>query len=90
MRFIAHYSGSGGNLYELQYGTAGHRILIECGVTIRTLLKAVGDLATVDACLISHEHQDHARCKNGLIHRGVNVEPLQYISRPPRRAIDSF
>lgn len=90
MKFIAHYSGSGGNLYELQYGTAGHRILIECGVTIHRLLKAVGDLATVDACLVSHEHLDHARCMDDLRQLGATVEWSQYISQPPRRAIDSF
>lgn len=56
-------SGSSGN--ALLVRTAGVVLLVDCGVGVRRLLRAltaVGlTMADVDALLISHEHSDHVR-----------------------------
>lgn len=52
-------SSSAGNGYILDTGT--HALLIEAGVGISEIKKAVNfDIARIDACLITHEHGDHA------------------------------
>lgn len=56
MRFESFYSSSTGNLYCVTAAN-GKRLLIECGVTWRKLIKALSyDLTNIEACLISHEH----------------------------------
>lgn len=54
-------SGSGGNSTYLE--TAGHKILIDAGLSGKRLeerLKAIGRaLADVDAIFVTHEHSDH-------------------------------
>ena len=56
-------SGSSGNALLVQ--TAGAVLLVDCGVGLRRLhraLAAVGlTIADIDAVLISHEHSDHIR-----------------------------
>ena len=56
-------SGSAGN--ALLVRTAGAVLLVDCGVGVRRLLRALGavglTMADVDALLISHEHSDHIR-----------------------------
>src|ERR687897_357621 len=56
-------SGSAGN--ALLVRTAGAVLLVDCGVGVRRLLRALDSvgltMADVDALLISHEHSDHIR-----------------------------
>ena len=56
-------SGSAGN--SLLVRTAGAVLLVDCGVGVRRLLRALDavglTMADVDALLISHEHSDHIR-----------------------------
>jgi phosphoribosyl 1,2-cyclic phosphodiesterase len=56
-------SGSAGN--ALLVRTAGAVLLVDCGVGVRRLQRALDsvglDLGDVDALLISHEHSDHIR-----------------------------
>ena len=56
-------SGSGGNAVLVEASDA--RILIDAGFGVRTLaqrMKAIGvDPATVEACVITHEHSDHVK-----------------------------
>lgn len=52
-------SSSAGNGYILDTGT--HAILIEAGVGLAEIKKAVNyDISRIDACIITHEHGDHA------------------------------
>jgi len=56
MKFIQHYSGSSGNLYEV-VSNNGKRLLIEAGVVWAKVQKALRyDLKSISGCLLSHEH----------------------------------
>lgn len=71
MIFTPHYSSSLGNLYTVSEG--GNTLLIEAGVPIGKIGKALGHrLSSVDACLISHAHKDHARAVKDVLARGVD------------------
>lgn len=48
-------SGSAGNAYVL--GNANERLLIECGVPGKEMLKAIKfNTTSIAGCLVSHEH----------------------------------
>jgi phosphoribosyl 1,2-cyclic phosphodiesterase len=68
-------SGSAGN--ALLVRTAGAVLLVDCGIGIRRLLRALCSvgltLADVDAVLISHEHSDHIRELPRFVMQGTAV-----------------
>lgn len=65
MKFIAYASGSTGNMYEVNDGTA--RILIEAGLPIKEMQRLTGhSLSKFDACFVSHEHKDHSKGVDAL------------------------
>jgi phosphoribosyl 1,2-cyclic phosphodiesterase len=68
MRFCILGSGSSGNAALLI--TAGARVLVDAGFSVRkleSLLAAVGEtLARIDAVFITHEHGDHSAAVEGL------------------------
>lgn len=65
-------SSSKGNAYLLENDEEA--LLIEAGVHIKEIKKALDfDLSKLKGCLISHEHQDHARSVNDLLKLGVNI-----------------
>ena len=71
MRFIAHYSGSTGNLYQV-IGDAG-QLLIDPGVPIKKIKKALGfKVSGVSACLLTHGHQDHAQAISDIVKMGID------------------
>ncbi|MEZ4521191.1 MAG: MBL fold metallo-hydrolase [Thermomicrobiales bacterium] len=68
MRFVSFGSGSSGNAFLLDTGEA--RIMIDCGVGIRKLRRAMVEqdfAGTIDALVISHEHIDHVRALKSLL-----------------------
>ena len=70
MKFIPLVSSSAGNAYLLDDGCS--RILIECGVTFKRLQQLCGfSMASIDGCLISHEHKDHSHCAAQIIKAGI-------------------
>ncbi|MBP3411927.1 MAG: MBL fold metallo-hydrolase [Oscillospiraceae bacterium] len=72
MRFEALASSSAGNAYIVEDGET--RILLECGITHKKLLKLSGfALSEICACLVSHEHKDHSKAVADLIGRGMEV-----------------
>ena len=72
MRFEALASSSAGNAYVVS--DKDTRILLECGVSHSKLQKLSGfSLAEFQACLVSHEHKDHAKAVEELISRGMAV-----------------
>jgi len=76
MEFISFYSGSSGNLYQLK-GNSGN-LLIEAGVPINKIKKALDfKLSGVSACLISHQHLDHAKAVHGIAKAGVDCYMLK-------------
>lgn len=65
-------SSSKGNAYLLDNGKEA--LLIEAGVHIKEIKKALGfDLSRLKGCLVSHEHQDHARSVSELLKMGSSV-----------------
>ena len=72
MRFEALASSSAGNAYIVSDNDT--RILLECGVSHKQLQKLSGfSLSEFRACLVSHEHKDHAKAVQELIGRGMAV-----------------
>ena len=72
MRFEALASSSAGNAYVVT--DRDTRILVECGVSHKKLQKLSGfSLSEFQACLVSHEHKDHAKAVADLISRGMAV-----------------
>ena len=72
MKFESLASSSAGNAYIVS--DSDTRILIECGITHKKLQKLAGfSLSKFSACLVSHEHKDHAKSALDLIERGMEV-----------------
>lgn len=66
-------SGSKGNGYVI-YGD-GEALMIEAGVPFKDVLKQVGAevCANIKACLLSHEHGDHAKYIKQYLDHGIPV-----------------
>ena len=72
MRFEALASSSAGNAYVVSDEET--HILLECGISHNKLQKLSGfSLSEFQACLVSHEHKDHAKAVEELISRGMAV-----------------
>lgn len=76
MRFVSLGSGSRGNATLIEQD--GTRVLLDCGFAARELerrLSGIGIAAqTLDAILVTHEHQDHVRGVGALARRyGIPV-----------------
>ena len=72
MTFTSIASSSKGNAYVVSDGDT--TLLMECGLPIKELQKRLGYCLTgITACLVSHEHQDHAKSAAQLLKRGVPV-----------------
>ena len=84
MRFEALASSSSGNAYIVSDNDT--RILLECGVSHNKLQKLSGfALSEFQACLVSHEHKDHAKSVQDLISRGMEV----YMSQGTAEALET-
>ena len=84
MRFESLASSSSGNAYIVSDNDT--RILIECGVSHNKLQKLSGfALSEFQACLVSHEHKDHAKSAMELISRGMEV----YMSQGTAEALET-
>lgn len=65
-------SSSKGNAYLLESG--GRRLLLECGISFKRLQRALGyQVATLDGCLVTHAHNDHACAMRDLVNFAVDV-----------------
>lgn len=68
-------SSSAGNAYLVSDGASS--ILLECGLPLRDMqIKSDFRIANVDACLVSHLHQDHGRAIHDVLKMGVDVYAL--------------
>ena len=73
MKFIQHYSGSSGNLYEI-IADNGKRLLLDPGVSWKMIQKAlVYDLKNIVGCLVTHEHLDHCKGVPELLKAGIDI-----------------
>ena len=75
MRFCSLGSGSGGNatVVEARDGRHVHRVVIDCGLSLREfetrLARAGLQPSELDAVFVTHEHGDHVGCALGLARR---------------------
>ena len=84
MKFESLASSSHGNAYIV--ADEQTKILLECGVSHKQLQKLSSfSLSDIKACLVSHEHKDHARCVDELIRRGMSV----YMSYGTAQALEN-
>lgn len=84
MRFESLASSSSGNAYIVSDNDT--RILLECGVSHKKLQKLSGfSLSEFQACLVTHEHKDHAKSVAELITRGMEV----YMSQGTADALET-
>lgn len=63
MKIKSFASSSRGNCYLISDGKT--ELLIECGIPIERIKKDVG--LSLNACLVTHEHQDHSKAMVDLI-----------------------
>jgi phosphoribosyl 1,2-cyclic phosphodiesterase len=63
-------SGSKGNAYFVSDGVSN--ILIEAGIPWKEIQRKSG-FRKIDACFISHEHQDHAKALKDVLKLGISV-----------------
>jgi len=74
MRVQVLASGSKGNAYRVSYDGVAAPILLECGVGFKRLREALGfQVSSLAACLISHEHGDHAKAARDIARAGVDL-----------------
>lgn len=66
-------SSSHGNCYLLEAGNEA--LLLECGMKIQQIKQALGfdRFCRVRACLVSHEHKDHAKAAKDVMKAGVDL-----------------
>ena len=84
MRFESLASSSSGNAYVVSDKET--HILLECGISHKKLQKLSGfSLSEFQACLVSHEHKDHAKSVQDLISRGMEV----YMSQGTAEALET-
>lgn len=66
-------SSSKGNCYLLQ-SAGGDTLIIECGIPIDDIKKALNfNIKNVVGCVVTHEHNDHARSLRNIADMGIRV-----------------
>lgn len=66
-------SSSRGNCYLLT-SSEGETLIIECGVDIKEIKKALNfDFSKVAGCLVTHEHKDHSKEVENLNVLGIKI-----------------
>lgn len=64
-------TGSSGNCYKVEIGKA--TLLLECGLPYKVIQRKLNfKVSDIDACLLSHEHMDHAKAIKDLMKAGVD------------------
>lgn len=77
-------SGSSGNAYMISDGKT--TLLVECGLPWKALQQALQYRVTsLDACLLTHEHMDHAKSAQHLADYGIKV----YMSEGTKQALNA-
>lgn len=64
-------TGSSGNCYALH--TNGETLLLDAGLPIKAIIRAIPEWQEIVGCLITHEHGDHAKSAIELAMMGIPV-----------------
>lgn len=84
MKFKSLASSSAGNAYVVSDEET--HVLLECGISHSKLQKLSGfSLSEFQACLVTHEHKDHAKSVAELISHGMTV----YMSQGTAEALET-
>jgi phosphoribosyl 1,2-cyclic phosphodiesterase len=71
-------TGSAGNCYVLRAGGAhGQSLLLDVGLPITQIIRAVKGWDRIVGCLITHEHQDHSKSAVEIAQRGIRTYATQ-------------
>lgn len=71
-------TGSAGNCYVLRAGGAhGQSLLLDAGLPITQIIRAVKGWDRIVGCLITHEHQDHSKSAVEIAQRGIRTYATQ-------------
>jgi phosphoribosyl 1,2-cyclic phosphodiesterase len=82
MKFIAHASGSAGNLYQVI--SDDRSLIIDPGIPIAKIKRALGfKLSAVSGALISHSHADHSKAVHSLAKFGLKC----WMTKPTATAL---
>ena len=64
-------SSSKGNCYRVTDGSSP--LLLECGLPFKQIREGIGyEVAGLTACLVTHEHGDHAKAAHDMLKAGVD------------------
>lgn len=67
-------TGSSGNCYLLRAGGAhGQALLLDAGLPFAQIIKSVKNWRNVIGCLVTHEHQDHAKSAEAIERCGIRT-----------------
>lgn len=64
-------TGSSGNAYALHAG--GETLLLDAGLPVKTIIRALPEWQEIVGCLVTHEHGDHAKSAYELAALGISV-----------------
>lgn len=71
-------TGSSGNAYLLRAGGAkGKALLLDAGLPVMQIVRAVKGWRSVVGCLITHEHLDHAKSAEEIAKYGIRTYATQ-------------
>lgn len=88
MTFTSLASSSRGNAYVVSDGET--TLLLECGLSFKELQKRLGyGVVDITACLVSHEHQDHAKAAAQMLKAGVPVYMSEGTAAAHKDAMDA-
>jgi len=72
LEFKSYASSSDGNLYAV--ASNGTALLLEAGLSLASVRRSLGfKLSQFDGCLLTHEHQDHAKGAADMLRAGVDI-----------------
>ena len=82
IEIISLASGSQGNCYRVSDGRTP--LLLECGIPYREIRRELRfQMSEIAGCLVSHEHQDHAKAIKDIVKAGIDC----YMSVGTARAL---
>jgi len=72
--FTPYASSSAGNLYLCTAAEATGGLLLECGLRWRDIARHLRSaLPDIQACLLTHNHMDHAKSAREVLRRGIDL-----------------
>ena len=71
MELLVIGTGSRGNMYVLM--EKEQRLILDAGMPVRLMIRAMNGIHGIEGCLVTHEHQDHVCGAPDLMGYGIDV-----------------